>query len=133
MISITSRLPPKSSSILACHKFIKWAILVTSAPAAASLYACLVILACDILGSTRGNANAWHVAWGKLGGKTMSSRYILHPFFFIFDPFSSPFLRFILFHSSNLHSTTSHSFRFISPPLPQDIQIDCKTMKRIFN
>ena len=66
-------------------------------------------------------------------GLSLSSRYILHPFFVIFGPLSSSFLLFILLHSSNLHSTTSHSFPFISPPLPQDIRTDCKTMKKIFN
>ena len=63
----------------------------------------------------------------------LSSCYILHPFFVIFDSLSSSLLLFIPFHSTNLHSTTSHSFPFISPPLPQDIQTDCKTMKKIFN
>ena len=72
-IGITSRLPPKSLSILAHHKFIKWAILVTSAPAAASMYACLMISAHDILDSARGGANAWRIAWGKLGGKTSAN------------------------------------------------------------
>ena len=52
-------------------EFIKRTILVTSTPAAASVYACLVILAHNIPGLARGNANAWHVAWGKSGGKTM--------------------------------------------------------------
>ena len=55
------------------------------------------------------------------------------PIFRHFWPPSSPFLLFIRLHSSSLHSTTSHSFLFISPPLPQDIQTDCKTMKKIFD
>ena len=67
----------------------------------------------------------------SLGG--VSSRYNLHPFFVIFDSLSSLFLLFILLHSSNLQSTTSHSFPFISPPLLQDIRTDCKTMKKIFD
>ena len=63
----------------------------------------------------------------------LSSCYILHAFFIIFNSFSSPFLPFIPFHSTNLHSTTSHSFPFISPPLPQDVQTNGKTMKKIFD
>ena len=70
---------------------------------------------------------------GRVGRKGMSSRHILHPFFIISGPLSSPFLLFIPFHSTNFHSTTSHSFPFISPPLPQDTRTDCKTMKKIFN
>ena len=70
MIGIAAGSPPKSSSILARHEFIKQAILITSTPAAASVYACLVISAHDIPGLTRGNANAWRIAWGKSGGKT---------------------------------------------------------------
>ena len=57
-IGITAGSPPKSLSILAHHKFIKRAILVTSTPAAASVYTCLMISARDILGLARGNANA---------------------------------------------------------------------------
>ena len=72
-ISIATGSPPKSSSILACHKFIKRAILVISAPAATRVYACLMISACDIPRSARGNANAWHIAWGKSGGKTSAN------------------------------------------------------------
>ena len=67
-----------------------------------------------------------------VGGRGMSSCYILHPFFAIFNPLSSPFLQLIPFYSSNLHSTSTHLFPFISPPLPQDIQTNCKMMK-IFN
>ena len=65
--------------------------------------------------------------------RMLSSRYILQPFFVIFDSLSSLFLWFIPSHSTNLHPTTSHSFPFISPPLPQDIQTDCKMTKKIFN
>ena len=57
-IGIAAGSPPKSSSILARRKFVKWAILVISAPAATRVYTCLVILARDILGSARGNTNA---------------------------------------------------------------------------
>ena len=79
-IGIAAGSPPKRSSILAHCKFIKWAILVTSAPAAASVYACLMISARDILGSARGNANARRVAWGKLGGKTSANPAVLTRF-----------------------------------------------------
>ena len=72
-IGIATCSPSKSSSILACRKFIKRAILVISSPAATSVYACLMISACDIPGSARGNANAWHIAWGKSGGKTSAN------------------------------------------------------------
>ena len=72
-IGIAAGSPPKTLSILAHRKFIKWAILVISAPAATRVYACLMILARDVPGSTRGNANAWCVAWGKLGGKTLAN------------------------------------------------------------
>ena len=70
VLTIASGSPPKSLSILVRREFIKQAILVISAPAATRVYACLVISARDILGTTRGNANAWRVAWGKSGGKT---------------------------------------------------------------
>ena len=67
------RLATQSSSILAHRKFVKRAILIISAPAATRVYACLVISARDIPHSTRGNANAWCVAWGKSGGKTSAN------------------------------------------------------------
>ena len=73
MIGVAAGSPSKSSSILAHRKFLKQAILITSTPAAASVYAYIVILACDIPGLARGNANAWHIAWGKSGGKTSAN------------------------------------------------------------
>ena len=78
MIGVAAGSPPKSLSILVCCKFIKQTILVTSTPA--SMYAYLVISAHDILGLARGNANAWCVAWGKLGGKTLVNPAVLMRF-----------------------------------------------------
>ena len=51
-------------------KFIRWAITITSAPAATRVYTGLVVLALSVPGSARGKANAWHIAQGKLGGNT---------------------------------------------------------------
>ena len=63
----------------------------------------------------------------------LSLHYIFHTFFVIFDSFSSLFLMLIPFHSMNIHSSTSHSFPFFSPPFLQDIRMDSKMMKKIFN
>ena len=60
----------------------------------------------------------------------LSSCYIFRPFFVIFNSFPSLFLWFIPFYSTNLHSTTSHSFPFISPPLPQNIQQTARQQRR---
>ena len=79
-IGIAAGSPPKSSSILARHKFIKRAILIISTPTATSVYTCLVISAHDIPGLTRGNTNAWCIAWGKSGGKTLANPAVLTRF-----------------------------------------------------
>ena len=67
-----------------------------------------------------------HAGW-------VSSRYIFRSFFSIFDPFSSPFLTLIPFHSINIHITLSHSFPSIPPPVPQDAQSELKTIKKTLN
>ena len=47
-------------------------IAVISTPAATSMYADLMISACNIPGSARGKANAWCIAWGKPDGNALA-------------------------------------------------------------